>query len=91
MNHFPKEDYGFSDLKQVELAIESAQHMVGQATRSMDQEQLEAATNALQDAKEQFKRAVAHQSNVDEAFYAHSSALLEQAAHQLSEAEDING
>ncbi|WP_054709669.1 DUF2564 family protein [Bacillus sp. JCM 19041] len=88
MNNYPKDDYGYSDLKQIELAIQAAQHMVGQATRSMDEEQIKAANDALQQAEVQFKSALAHQNNIDEAFFAHSSALLDQASHQLNEAED---
>lgn len=77
----------YNDLKQVEMAIQSAEHMVGQATRSMDDEQLQAATNALHDAKEKLHKAVSFQTGVDEMFLEMSSELLEKADHQLKEAK----
>ncbi|RQW20396.1 DUF2564 family protein [Bacillus sp. C1-1] len=79
---------GYKNLEQIELAIKAAQHMVGQATHSMDSEQLQAATAALEQAETQFKQALAYKGNIDEAFFAHSSALLDQATHQLEEAQD---
>ncbi|TWI58976.1 DUF2564 family protein [Halalkalibacter nanhaiisediminis] len=79
---------GYNDLKQVEMAIKSAEHMVGQATRSMDEEQLQAATNALQDAKEKLNKAVAYQTGVDDMFLEMSSELIEKADHQLKEAKN---
>lgn len=88
MNNYPKDVYGYSDLKQIELAIQAAQHAVGQATHSMDPDQIENANAALKQAREQFTHALAHQHNMDNAFAAHSSALLDQAAHQLHEAEE---
>ncbi|WP_308417925.1 DUF2564 family protein [Halalkalibacter okhensis] len=66
----------------------SAEHMVGQATRSMDEEQLEAATNALNDAKTQLQKAMAHQTGVDEAFFEMSQELIAKADHQLKEAKE---
>ncbi|MFC0560001.1 DUF2564 family protein [Halalkalibacter alkalisediminis] len=78
---------GFNDIKQVEMSVLSAEHMVGQATRSMDEEQLEAATNALQDAKSQLYKAMSHQTGVDEAFFEMSQELLDKADHQLKEAK----
>ncbi|ARK30414.1 DUF2564 family protein [Halalkalibacter krulwichiae] len=78
---------GFNDIKQVEMSILSAEHMVGQATRSMDEEQLQAATNALNDAKVQLHKAMSHQTGVDEAFFEMSQELLAKADHQLKEAK----
>ncbi|WP_099300782.1 DUF2564 family protein [Bacillus sp. Marseille-P3800] len=88
MNQYSNQEEGYRNLEQIELAIKAAQHMIGQATRSMDGQQLEAATQALEQAEEQFKQALAYQGNIDEAFFAHSSALLDQASHQLDEAQD---
>ncbi|MCM3713470.1 DUF2564 family protein [Halalkalibacter oceani] len=78
----------YDELKQIELAIQSAEHMVGQATRSMDEEQLEAATNALQDARNQLKKATAFETGVDQHFFEMSEELLAKADHQLKEAKD---
>lgn len=88
MEHYQNNGSGYSDLQQIELAIQAAQQMVGQATRSMDKNQLKAANNALQQAETQFKQALAHQNNIDEAFFAHSSALLDLTSQQLHEAEN---
>ncbi|MDV2683580.1 DUF2564 family protein [Alkalihalophilus lindianensis] len=77
----------YNELKQVEMAIKSAQRMVGQATMSMDQEQLEAATDAVNQAKEQYKRAVSHQTGVDQTFFEFSEELLLKADQQLNEAK----
>ncbi len=84
---FERNQSEFNDLKQVELAIQSAEHMVGQATRSMDDEQLQAATNALHDAKAKLQKAVSFQTGVDEMFLEMSTELLEKANHQLQEAK----
>lgn len=78
---------GFNDIKQVEMSVLSAEHMVGQATRTMDEEQIEAATNALQDAKTQLHKAMSHQTGVDEAFFEMSQELIQKADHQLNEAK----
>ncbi|WP_017727896.1 DUF2564 family protein [Halalkalibacterium ligniniphilum] len=87
MTHPSDERYGFNDLKQVEMAIKSAEHMVGQATRGMDEDQLKAATNALNDAKKRYQEAFAHQTGVDMAFFEFSRELLEKMDHQLNEAK----
>ncbi len=77
----------FNDLKQVELSIEAAEQMVGQATRSMDEGQLKAATSALYDAKEKLHKAIAHRTGVDEAFLEMSTELIAKADHQLKKAQ----
>ncbi|BAB05870.1 DUF2564 family protein [Halalkalibacterium halodurans] len=83
-----EERYGYNELKQVEMAIKSAEHMVGQATRSMDEGQLQAATQALEDAKKQYHDAFSHQTGVDQAFFEFSSELIDKLSHQLDEARD---
>ncbi|GAE25124.1 hypothetical protein JCM9140_1097 [Halalkalibacter wakoensis JCM 9140] len=82
------EKSGFNDIKQVEMSVLSAEHMVGQATRTMDDEQLQAATNAVNDAKDQLHKAMAHQSGVDQTFFEMSKELLAKADHQLKEAKE---
>lgn len=77
----------FNDVKQVEMSILSAEHMVGQATRTMDEEQIQAATDAIKTAKQQLSNALAHQTGVDDAFYEMATELLHKADHQLKEAK----
>lgn len=69
------------------MAIKAAERMVGQATMSMDKDQLAQATDAVNQAKQQYKRALAHQTGVDEHFFEISSELLERIEHQLEEAK----
>ncbi|GAE30531.1 DUF2564 family protein [Alkalihalobacillus hemicellulosilyticus] len=79
-------DQDYNDIKQVEMAILSAEHMVGQATRSMDEEQLQSATEAISIAKTQLRNAVAHQTGVDHTFLEMADELINKADHQLIEA-----
>ncbi|WP_100408056.1 DUF2564 family protein [Bacillus solitudinis] len=78
---------GFNDLKQVEMAIKSAEHMVGQATMSMDGDQLKAATDALNQAKHRYQEAVTHQTGLDEQFLELAEEIIERTDHQLKEAK----
>ncbi|WP_088105392.1 DUF2564 family protein [Halalkalibacter urbisdiaboli] len=87
MTHDQNINTGYNDLKQVEMAIKSAQHMVGQATMSMDEDQLQAATDALNQAKQQFQHAVSQQTGVDEQFFEFASELIERTEKQLTEAK----
>ncbi|WP_062046932.1 DUF2564 family protein [Bacillus sp. JCM 19034] len=77
----------YNDLKQVEMAILSAEHMVGQATRTMDEGQLNAATNAISDAKKQLRHAISHQTGLDDSFLEVAEEFITKADHQLSEAK----
>ncbi|MCK0472020.1 DUF2564 family protein [Halalkalibacter sp. APA_J-10(15)] len=79
-------DQEYNDIKQVEMAILSAEHMVGQATRSMDEEQLQSATEAISIAKTQLRNAVTHKTGVDHAFLEMADELINKADHQLVEA-----
>lgn len=83
-----RNDNEYNDITQIELSIQSAEQIVGQATRSMDEEQIHAATNALNDAKQKLQQAKAHQTGVDERFFEMSSELIEKASHQLEEAKE---
>ncbi|OIJ12817.1 hypothetical protein BKP35_09600 [Anaerobacillus arseniciselenatis] len=78
----------FNDIRQVEMAIKAAQRMVGQATMSMDEDQLKAATDALNQAKKQYQDAVSHATGVDDQFFEFSSELIERIDHQLQEAKE---
>lgn len=76
----------FDNIHQVEMAIKAAQRMVGQATMSMDEDQLEAATDSLNQAKKQYQDFITNK-NVDEKFIEFSSELIERLDHQLEEAK----
>lgn len=78
----------FSDIQQVEMAIKAAQRMVGQATMNMDEDQLKAATESLEQAKKQYADALAHATGVSDEFFEFSSELIERLDHQLTEAKD---
>ncbi|WNF35124.1 DUF2564 family protein [Bacillaceae bacterium IKA-2] len=78
----------FNDIRQVEMAIKAAQRMVGQATMSMDKDQLKAATDALSQAKKQYQDAISHEIGVDEQFFEFSSELIERLDHQLDAAKE---
>ncbi|MGO4886447.1 DUF2564 family protein [Anaerobacillus sp. MEB173] len=81
-------EYGLTEIQQIEMAIKSAQRMVGQATMSMDEDQLKAATDAINQAKQQYNHAVAHATGIDEKFFEFSSELIERIDHQLKEAKE---
>lgn len=78
----------FNDIRQVEMAIKAAQRMVGQATMSMDEDQLKVATDAISQAKKQYQDAISHATGVDEQFFEFSSELIERLDHQLEEAKE---
>lgn len=59
----------FHELMQVEMAIKAAEKIVGQATMNMDEKQLQAAKNALNQAKLSFQKAAAHRTGIDEKFF----------------------
>lgn len=77
----------FNDIRQVEMAIKAAQRMVGQATMSMDADQLRAATDALNQARTQYHNAISHATGVDQEFFEFSTELIEKLDHQLTEAK----
>ena len=76
----------FNDIRQVEMAIKAAQRMVGQATMSMDEDQLKAARDSLNQAEKQYQYAISHAAGIDNQFIEFSSELLEKLDHQLTEA-----
>lgn len=78
----------FNDIRQVEMAIKAAQRMVGQATMSMDEGQLRAATDALSQAKKQYQDLNSHEIGVDKQFFEFSSELIERLDQQLEEAKE---
>ncbi|WP_246941931.1 DUF2564 family protein [Bacillus pinisoli] len=77
----------FNDLKQVEMSVKAAQKMVGTATMSMDREQLDEATQAIQDARTQLSHARNNGTGVDEEFLHSQEVSLTQCEEQLNEAK----
>lgn len=77
----------FNDLKQVELSIEAAQKMVGSATMSMEPGQLQAATDAVNTAKNQLRDALHHATGVDDEFLYKQQSILNDCEEQLKEAK----
>lgn len=88
MRNQPWNDTEYNDLKQVELSIQAVEKMVGQATRSMDEKQLQAATDALQEAKNQLHKAISFRTGVDDIFLETSAELIRKSENQLEEAKD---
>lgn len=76
----------YNDLKDLELTIEAAEHVIGQATSSMDEDQLKAANDALNDAKMKLNNALRNRTGVDDEFLKTSQQLIERAEEQLKEA-----
>ncbi|WP_226666772.1 DUF2564 family protein [Metabacillus litoralis] len=76
---------GMNDLSQLEIAVKSAQKMVGSATMQLDPEALEHAGKAINDAKEIMNRS--SETGVDQEFISQQKKLLDQCEHQLIEAK----
>jgi hypothetical protein len=77
----------FNELKQVEMSIKAAQHMVGKATMGMDEGLLDGATDAVRKAREQLNSSKQSGPGTDNAFYEMSEELLQQCEEQLKEAK----
>ncbi|MBB5174520.1 DUF2564 family protein [Texcoconibacillus texcoconensis] len=75
----------FNDIEQVEMAVKAAERMVGQATMSMDEEQLQNADQALTDAKEMLEFAKQHE--IEGEVRAYSEDMINRLDHQLHEAK----
>ncbi|MCR6110923.1 DUF2564 family protein [Bacillus sp. A301a_S52] len=78
------EDY--NEIEQVELAIQAAERMVGQATMSMDATQLQNATQALEEAKQRLEEAKIVNLNHDQ--WEYSNSRLNRLSHQVENAKD---
>ncbi|MGJ9381633.1 DUF2564 family protein [Salipaludibacillus sp. CF4.18] len=74
----------FGEIEQVELALKAAERMVGQATMSMDEDQLMNAQNAISDAKAQLEQAKLLKLNPYDIQQA--SSRLNTFSHQVDEA-----
>jgi len=78
---------GYNDLKQVEMFIETAEKMVGQATMQLDPEMLDHAEQAVENARRQLARARQEATGVDDDVLAQYEQKLTRAEHQLREAQ----
>lgn len=76
----------YNDLMQVKMSIKAAERMIGQATMSMDHNQLNDAKRALNDAKHQYQNAIGNATGVDNMFLAHCGELISQCEQQINEA-----
>ncbi|TYR80000.1 DUF2564 family protein [Priestia megaterium] len=89
MDRLPNESVttGYNELQQAEVSIQAAQKMIGTATMSMDPDQLNQATSALEDAKSQLQAAKANATGVDEKFLQNCTNALKACEQQLTEAK----
>ena len=78
---------GYNDLKQVEMFVETAEKMVGQATMQLDPEMLNHAEQAVENARRQLARARQEATGLDGDFLARCEQKLTRAEHQLREAQ----
>ncbi|WP_054637709.1 DUF2564 family protein [Thalassobacillus sp. C254] len=76
----------YNDLMQVKMSIKAAERAVGHATESLDEDQLEAASNAVRFAKQQYQQAFTHQTGRF-SFSRGFRRLIENIDHQLKEAK----
>ncbi|OQP08114.1 cytosolic protein [Geobacillus sp. 46C-IIa] len=78
---------GYNDLRQVEMFVETAEKMVGQATMQLDPEMLDHAEQAIENARRQLARARQEATGVDDDVLAQCEQKLTRAEHQLREAQ----
>ncbi|MFS1519045.1 DUF2564 family protein [Bacillus sp. SCS-151] len=78
---------GYNDIQDLNMSIQSAQKIVGRATMSMDEEQLEGATQAVSEARSKLVDANANSTGFDNEFLQQSEKLLSQCEEQLNEAK----
>ncbi|ASS85666.1 DUF2564 family protein [Geobacillus stearothermophilus] len=78
---------GYNDVKQVEMFVETAEKMVGQATMQLDPEMLNHAAEAVENARRQLARARQQATGVDGDFLTQCEQKLARAEHQLREAQ----
>ncbi|WP_044896308.1 DUF2564 family protein [Bacillus alveayuensis] len=77
---------GFNERKQLQLAVQAAQKMVGEATMNMDPELMDDAKRAISDAKRLYDSFVHNISEFDQDFLEKQNQLLQKCEHQLEEA-----
>jgi hypothetical protein len=77
----------FNELKQVEMSVKAAQNIVGKATMHMDQNLLDAATEAVNNAHAQIDAATTNGPGTDESFIQNAKQVLATCEEQLTEAK----
>ncbi|WP_243385187.1 DUF2564 family protein [Bacillus kexueae] len=75
---------GFNNRKQLEVAVDAAEKMVGSATMSMDKDLIQSAEHAIADARQLFNE---YSNDYDEAFLEEQQQKLTRCEHQLQEAK----
>jgi len=78
---------GLNERKQLELAVQSAQKMVGYATMRMDPEGMNDAKRAIQNAKDLYEAFLNKNTGVEDEFLSEQKNLLVECEHQLQEAK----
>ncbi|OZM57442.1 hypothetical protein CIB95_08280 [Lottiidibacillus patelloidae] len=76
----------FNEVKQLEMSLKAAQNMVGKATMAMDDNLLQAATEAVNNAHAQLNALSNSGPGTDEELLAQSRQLLAQCEEQINEA-----
>jgi len=76
----------FTNFEQVEMKVKAAQKLVGYATMSMDQQQLNDASIAIEQDRGQLEKMKQVATDLDEDFLGNQEAQLEQVEQQLLEA-----
>jgi predicted secreted acid phosphatase len=77
----------FTEFEQVEMKVKAAQKLVGYATMSMDQQQLNDASTAIEQARTQLEKMKAVATDLDEEFLGNQETELQQVEQQLLEAK----
>lgn len=76
---------GFNERKQLELAVQAAEKMVGSATMSMDPEAIQTAERSISDARTLFQQC---QNEYDQPFLTEQHEKLNQCEHQIQKAKE---
>ncbi|EIT86827.1 hypothetical protein A374_04614 [Fictibacillus macauensis ZFHKF-1] len=76
----------FNDLEQVQLLLQSAEHMVGQATMSMNPQQLQEAAEALALAKATYEQMASQETDQNSFMLSQAKEIVTRCESQISEA-----
>jgi hypothetical protein len=76
-----------SSMEQLNLSVKTAQNMVGKATMAMDDQLLQAATDAVSNAQEELHALVSNGLEAESGFLADAQNVLAQCEQQINEAK----
>jgi hypothetical protein len=76
-----------SSLEQLNFSVKTAQNMVGKATMAMDDQLLQAATDAVNNAQEELQSLVSNGTDADHGLIADAQNVLSQCEQQINEAK----